>query len=302
MTQRKSKFGVFIAGLALIVVLGGCAGVSAPDTGQPQSSPFKHIHGLAVDGSAGYGLAATHAGLYRFSLTGTTALTPAQVGEPQGAIRDDFMGLTSFGGSLFASGHPHSAENASSPNLGLRLSRDAGVTWESVSGTSAADYHALTVGADDGGQEVIYGLDSGSNAISSSVDGGRSWMKGAALAALNIAADPALPKTVYATTQSGVQVSRDSAQSFALLPETPVLYLLTAIPDPSIGSLIGVDVDGTVWLKPATQPWKKTGKVTGKAHAIAFASTADPVLLVSDQSGIALSRDLGATWRVVVTP
>lgn len=309
MPHPKALFGALITGFTLIAVLGGCARASLPasNPGESQMSPFKHIHGLAFDSVAGYGLAATHEGLYRFSLTGTTAITPAKVGEPQGGIRDDFMGLTSFESTLYASGHPGSTHKSSGPNLGLRQSTNAGVSWSSVSETSTADYHALTVGKDDSGRAVIYGLDTAFAGISFSVNGGRRWTKGAALAARDIVADPTLAKTVYATTQSGLLVSRDLGHTFSPVPNAPMLYILAAVPNVAIGSLIGIDVEGTVWLKPsalpgAALPWQKTGTVTGQANAIAFSSTTDSELLVSDQSGIALSKNLGATWRVVVSP
>ncbi|MBC7517870.1 MAG: hypothetical protein H7248_03160 [Microbacteriaceae bacterium] len=304
MTQTKSRFVMLLTGVTVIAVLSGCVSISAPvaDPGHPAMSPFQHIHGLALDRDAGFGLVATHEGLFRFPITGAKALTPAEVGKPQGGIMDDFMGLTSIDGTLFASGHPHGEQATAGPNLGLRQSIDAGSTWSAVSATPTADYHALTVGKGDGGSPVIYGLDSGSEGISSSADGGRSWIPGAALAARNITADPNLPNTVYATTQTGVQISHDAGKTFVPVTGAPALYLLAAIPNPATGTLIGVDVDGTVWLKPATLPWKKTGSVSGQASAIAIAAGTDPKLLVSDDSGIAVSSDLGASWRLVVTP
>lgn len=302
MTHPRTLFGVVITGITLIVVLSGCLATSTTAADPPHPSPFKHVHGLALSDDASFGFAATHAGLYRFPLTGTAPMTPVQVGEPQGGVRDDFMGLTSFDGALLASGHPLVVSDPPGANLGLRQSTDAGVNWKSVSATSTADYHALTVGKDAGGRTVIYGLDSGSSTISSSVDGGRNWTNGAALAARDITADPAVPGTVYATTQSGVKISRDSGQSFDPLADTPALYFLEAVPNQSGATLVGIDIAGSVWAKITAQPWKKTGSIAGRAQAIALTATTDPVILVSDESGIATSRDFGATWRVVITP
>ncbi len=181
------------------------------------------------------------------------------------------MGITSFDGSLYASGHPNPSAADSGPNLGLLRSTDAGLSWTRASSTAAADYHSLTAGRSGSGMVVLHGLNSITSAIETSTDGGQSWTVGATLAARSLVAG------------------------------SPNLYLLTAVHDPSVGSLIGIAVDGAVWLKTPTENWTQTGTVTGPADAIAFGSTTTPVLLVSDQTGVSISHDLGTTWQLAVS-
>jgi photosystem II stability/assembly factor-like uncharacterized protein len=300
---KYRAFGVTALVLAGALTLAGCASASnsTPDTDPATSSAFEHIHGLAFDSGADYGLVATHDGLYRFPLATTNPVMPSQLDGPQGGLRSDFMGITSFDGSLYASGHPNASAADSGPNLGLLRSTDAGLSWTRASSTAAADYHSLTAGRGSSGTVVLHGLNSITSAIETSTDGGQSWTVGATLAARSLVADPAVPGRIYATTEKGLQRSDDNGQTFALIAGSPNLYLLTAIHDPSVGTLIGIAVNGAVWLKTPTENWTQTGTVTGPADAIAFGSTTTPILLVSDQTGVTISHDLGTTWQLAVS-
>jgi hypothetical protein len=301
--MKKRAAGIAAVALATTLTLAGCAvaSTSTPDTDPASSSTFGHIHGLAFGPGAEYGLIATHQGLYQFPLAVTSPVMPSQLDGPQGALRSDFMGVTSFGGSLYASGHPNPSSGESGPNLGLLRSTDGGLSWTQESPTAAADYHSLTAGRDSGGTVVLHGLNSATSAIETSTDGGQSWTVGATVAARSVVADPAVPGRIYATTQIGLQRSDNNGQTFAPIAGSPDLYLLAAIHDPSIGTLIGIAVDGGVWLKNPTGNWTQTGTVTGRADAITFGSTTSPLLLVSDQTGVTISHDLGATWQLAVS-
>jgi hypothetical protein len=169
--------GVTALVLAGAVTLAGCASASnpTPDTDPATSSAFEHIHGLAFDSGAGAGLVATHYGLYRFPLATTSPVMPSQLDGPQGGLRSDFMGITSFDGTLYASGHPNPSVADTGPNLGLLRSTDAGLSWTRFSSTAAVDYHSLTAGKDSSGTVVLHGLNSITSTIETSTDGGQSW-------------------------------------------------------------------------------------------------------------------------------
>ena len=117
-----------------------------------------------------------HGGLYRFPLATTNPVMPSQLDGPQGGLRSDFIGITSFGGSLYASGHPNPSAADSGPNLGLLRSTDAGLSWTRASSTAAADYHLLTAGRGGSGTVVLHGLNSITSTIETSTDGGQSWI------------------------------------------------------------------------------------------------------------------------------
>ena len=184
------------------------------------------------------------------------------------------------------------------PNLGLITNTDNASTRETISLRGRTDFHDLAV-AKDGNKTRIYGYDESAGTVSVSQDGGSTWAAGASLALRDLSADPSTPSTVYATTADGLAVSTDSAHTFTLVSGAPRLYLLDSLDDKA-GGLIGVAVDGTVWVQSGSKPWTSTEIVDGEAEALAYAATPVSRLVVANGRGIMVSDDLGKTWRDLV--
>lgn len=219
-----------------------------------------HLHGLHLDAN-GVVLAGTHTGLVEIAANGRTA----RVGDSD----DDFMGLTGAPGTdrLFASGHPGPSSSAPNP-LGLIDSTDGGRTWTPKSLSGEVDFHAL---ATDG--ELLVGFD-GVTGLLTSTDGGTNWTAGAPVAAAALAVTDA---GVWASTAAGLQHSTDGGRTFAVVPDAPLLALLSAAQD---GSLWGIDTAGTAWRSRTGQSWEQHA-VLGSVEAVlavdfdtAYAATA----------------------------
>ena len=164
-----------------------------------------HIHGIAADPADPQRLyLATHHGLYRAAPDGTA--------ERVSQHRDDLMGFTPHPadpGIFYASGHPERGGN-----LGFIVSTDRGVTWRQISPglRGPVDFHQMDVGRSD--PNVIYGTHGG---LQRSADGGKSWtMIGPAPEGLiDLAVAPESADTLYAATETGLLISRDSGRTWA---------------------------------------------------------------------------------------
>ncbi|GAA1219211.1 hypothetical protein GCM10009655_18400 [Rhodoglobus aureus] len=281
------------AGAILTVVgLAGCASPSSSET--PESAPaagsiFEGVHGLGIDSSENL-LVASHSGIYRVDATG-------ELSGPLGGEPFDAMGFTVAGDEYFVSGHPSAGSSTfEGPNLGLLSSADAGESWSSLSLAGATDFHALTVNQND--PERVYGLSSDGSPLLASEDGGVTWSKGANIQAYALVADPNTPERLFATTPEGMRVSDDAGQSFTALEGTPLLYLLAAVPNVP-GALVGVDVEGAVWVRPAEDAqWSDRGTVEGTAYAIAVGADGERIALIDDR-GLVESFDGGESWTVL---
>ncbi|TFB56389.1 F510_1955 family glycosylhydrolase [Cryobacterium tagatosivorans] len=302
-TRNAPRFraAVFTA-VAVASTLTGC---SVPtDTGQEPAAEsgnaFGHVHGIGISPATGAAFAATHAGVFELPPLDADTVRAGDLEGPIAGRAQDTMGFTMSGDTMFGSGHPDPAEGPvlSPPNLGLITSRDNASTWEAISLRGRTDFHDLAV-AQDGNKTRIYGYDESAGTVSISQDGGSTWAARASLALRDLSVDPTMPSTVYATTADGLAVSTDSAQTFALVPGAPPLYLLDSLDDKA-GGLIGVTVDGTVWLQSGTEPWTSTGSVEGETEALTYAATPVSRLVVANGRGIMASDDLGKTWRDLV--
>ncbi|MCU1424508.1 MAG: hypothetical protein JWM51_799 [Microbacteriaceae bacterium] len=297
------EVGVVAATAAAAVLVAGCS-AGTPNSVPTELTPmtaFEHVHGIDVDTATGTGYIATHKGLFLLPPLEGDAVTAEELGDPLGGVVQDLMGFTVEGGTLYASGHPEAGaeERTGGPNLGLISSTDA-ETWHSISLGGEVDFHDLDViPADE--DPVIYGFDSGAGRISVSTDGGATWKQGAEIAIRDLSADPAVPGTVYATTAEGLVLSVDYAATFTALPDTPPLFLVDAMGDTSLDSLVGVDVDGRVWAATGAGSWRVTGTVSGQAQALTFVAGPDPALIVVDDRGVVVSPDMGTTWRTLVS-
>jgi len=301
--RGASRGGAISTGLLLLTFLAGCATVSTVTSSAPPAAPasrFGHVHGVGFDETSDAVYIATHTGLYTVSGSLSSPKESASLGGPIAGLRQDNMGFAIDGERIYASGHPDPTVS-SDANLGLVSSTDQGKSWSAVSLKGTTDFHDLEISHSGQGPTTIYGFDSADAVIRVSRDGGSTWTSGAALAMRDMAADPALPGTIYATTSDGLKVSDDYAASFELSPGAPALYLIAAAGSDAQPQLVGIDAAGVVWKKSAKIPWRATGAVTGTADALALFVGTTSTLVVADQRGIVASSDFGATWRILVT-
>nr|WP_133963471.1 hypothetical protein [Rathayibacter sp. PhB151] len=234
------------------------------------------------------------------SLPGTYPAADATAGStgPIGGRAQDTMGFTiTPEGMFYASGHPDPADTtAPGPNLGLIRSTDAAATWDPLSLSGETDFHDLATVALDPSRTRVYGYDASAATIRRSDDSGTSWTSTAQLALRDLSADPKRPDRVFATTETGLQVSDDAGITFQPVPGAPALYLVESS---ASGELVGVDVDGTVWTGNADGSWESHGALTGTPEAFAIVDGKERWVLAADDRGIVASRDYGLTWTVL---
>lgn len=279
--SRTTHVGTVALGIAATVLLGGCASGTDTATG-PAGLPYEHVHGLGIDPADETVYVATHDGLFR-SDAGTGGLQRAD------STGRDLMGFTITGpGAFLSSGHPGPGEQVANP-LGVVSSTDAGATWTALGLVGEVDFHALeTVPG------IVYGYDATNQVLRASTDGGASWDTRAALAALDIAADPADPAVVLATVQGGVAASNDGGRSFTP-PAGPALAYLSWAPG---GALYGIGLDGALFTRDTAGPdWQQIGVVPGgRPQALTATGT---TLLAATAEGVYRSDDNGTTFRPI---
>lgn len=294
-------------GIASIVAvtLAGCA-PAATTPATPALVSLGHIHGLGVDPANGTLFVATHHGVWQLDSgyldRGPSSVAPQQVA----GLSQDTMGFTIAGPDLmFASGHPDPANNLdqSPPNLGLIESRDGASSWKTVSLAGETDFHDLVTAPlkGDGLQLRIYGYDAGGQRVLASDDSGVTWQDRAAIVLRKLAVNKFDSDVVYATTQSGLQVSRDAARTFAPVPGAPQLFLIDTV-NTSAGSFVGVSVDDVIWTTgDGASTWQRHGKFSSPPEAMAYVPDAEnPWILASDSRGVVATADYGETWIILI--
>jgi len=264
---------------------------------------LEHVHGLGWDPATGLTYAAAHSGVWVIPTDTLPDTYPAAntADAGTGPIADraqDTMGFTiTPEGVFYASGHPDPADTtAPGPNLGLIRSTDAAATWEPLSLSGDTDFHDLATVALTDSVTRVYGYDASNATIRRSDDSGVSWTSTAQLALRDMSADPERPDRVFATTETGLQVSDDAGITFQPVPDAPALYLVESS---AAGALVGVDVDGTVWTGSADGGWESHGTLTGTPEAFAIVDGEEKWVLAADDRGIVASRDYGLTWTVL---
>ena len=286
---------------ALGAAISGCslvAGVPATGPVEGPASAIGHIHGLGVDPDDGDLFVATHTGVYRHPAGEGGGISELE--GPIGGNEQDTMGFTMVDGVMFGSGHPDPAgPDAELAALGLIVSTDQAETWDRVSLAGKADFHdiASVQNVDDG--HDVYAYDGAAGAVRISSDSGKTWLTGANILARDLTFDT-VSSTLYATLEDGVTLSTDHGITFTADTGAPALYLVEALNDGS-GRLVGVDLDGSVWLGAAGEPWKVTGTVTGTVEALTYSNTPNPLLVVADARGVSTSDDFGTNWDTVLT-
>jgi hypothetical protein len=273
---------VLLAALWLVAtaVIAGCGGGSdAADQAAAEAGP-EHVHGLGVNSADGALYVATHTGLFRMERNSDEM---ARVGDRL----QDTMGFAVVGPDRFVgSGHPDLRDDLP-PLLGLIASDDAGSSWETVSLTGEADFHALLA---DG--ERIIGYDSSGDRVMASRDGGATWRETPAPAAIaDIAADPAASARLLATSEAGVLASRDSGASWRVVGGDAVLLAW-----PTRDALYGFTSFGDVRLsRDGGRTWSDRGKLPGAPAAVT--EDGDRLIVALHDGGFASSADGGRTWQ-----
>ena len=275
LTRRRGYLGA-----AAVLLLTSACSSNGSETGARTFEP-EHIHGLALDDDTGRLLVATHDGLFEVSSDGKPS--------PVGDVTTDLMGFTGApDGEFLASGHPGEGEGEGGPaSLGLVTSSDGGASFEGVSLSGQADFHALDVTP-----TTVYGVDAGTRLLRSK-DAGATWTEiPLPQPVADIAADPA-SDVLLATSQAGLLSSDNAGESFTQVPEAPILQLVDWADD---GSLVGVDPAGQVYSADAPGSWTKAAQL---APAQAITTAPGGIVYVATASELLRSEDHGASFATV---
>lgn len=267
----------------LLTPLIGLAACSGPADVEPgRSLDVTHVHGLAVDpADPGRVYVATHEGFGVWSEAGVERVSESTA---------DFMGFTvGPDGTFYGSGHPGRGE-AGPSSVGLIRSTDGGRSWEPVSLSGEADFHALA--ADEDG---VVGYDANTGQLRLSPDG-QSWEDvRAPLGFLDLAADPGSSRVLGTNGQGVLVLSEDGGRTFEPVPDAPRLLLVDFFTD---GAILGVAADGALRVGLADGSWEVAGARAGE-ELQAMTVGPDDTVWVLDGAGLRRSVDRGRTLEVV---
>ena len=277
-------------GLALSLIALGVAGCGGDDAGAGEEGTAGaergHVHGLGVNPADDSLFIATHSGLFRSKAGEETA-------ERVGGSLQDTMGFTVVGPDAFlGSGHPGPGEDGP-PLLGLIRSADAGQSWEPVSLSGEADFHAL-----EADRDRVYGVDSASGRLMISADAGETWEEREPPGGvLDIALHPSDPDRLAAASESGVQLSEDGGGSWR-----PVGGEIGFIAWPAEDRLYLVGASGAVQVSSDLgRSWDERGSIGGQPAAL-IATSEEELYAALPDGTIQQSTDGGGTWTVRATP
>ena len=281
--QPRVVLTAVAAGAALLLTSCGTSDSPAPP-GAPnaaEETALGHVHGLGVDPAGGTLYVASHFGVFRVADDGTR--------ERVADRWQDTMGFAVVGpGHFLGSGHPDMRERLPA-SLGLIESTDGAETWDTVSLLGDADLHAIEPAGDR-----IYAYDSVSGSLLTTIDR-KNWTTISTQPIYDLAANPADPDTVYATTDRGVLVRSTTSQQPRLVPDAPALTAIDWQPD---GPLVGIAADGTVMTSSDTEQWQEAGQLDGPAEAL---DAVDGRWHAATESGVYESTDDGHTWLPLIS-
>jgi hypothetical protein len=286
--RASRRLGALGAAAAGALVLAGCGTEDEAAAGDTHSHEdgaahasgeevtLEHVHGLGVDPADDALYAGTHYGLVRIPADGELTRIADRV--------QDFMGFTVVGPEHYlASGHPGAGQDGPG-NLGLIETTDGGRTWTTLSLAGQADFHAL-----DAADGTIYGYSGGRLLVS---EDGENWADRGDMRIADLAADPADPRRVLATTERGLMVSEDAGANFAAVPDAPLLVLVDITADGAQAA--GVAPDGTVFTSAdAGQTWAEVGNLAGAPEAMTVDGNE---VYVAVDGAVLASTDGGATF------
>ncbi|PPF15239.1 hypothetical protein C5C94_08120 [Rathayibacter sp. AY1C3] len=307
-SRRTRRLAVIVGAAVTVALLTGCVSSGRVETGALVAAPagLEHVHGLGWDPVTGLTYAAAHSGVWVIptdTLPDTYPASPTPTddeagGGPVAGRAQDTMGFTiTPEGVFYASGHPDPADrSAPGPNLGLIRSIDAAATWEPVSLSGETDFHDLATVALTDAATRVYGYDASRGVILRSDDSGAAWTPSAQLPLRDLTVDPERPDRVFATTETGLQVSEVAAVTFRPVSGAPALFLVDGSAG---GQLVGVDVDGTLWTGTLEGSWQSHGTLEGQPEAFALVDGEEQWVLAADERGVVASGDYGRTWTVL---
>ncbi|MFI6428603.1 F510_1955 family glycosylhydrolase [Promicromonospora sp. NPDC050880] len=278
---RRSSFVMFGAGtLAIGLVVAALTLLRTNEEGPTDaggtSAEMEHIHGIGVDPGDGTVYAGTHYGLFRIADGTATRVSEVQ----------DYMGFTVAGpGHFLASGHPGEGQDGPS-SVGLIESTDGGETWETLSLSGEADFHALEYRHDR-----VYGLNSMTGQLLTSTDK-QTWDMLSQTAIADFAVNPDDPDVLVTTTEQGLTRSDDGGATFELVTSAPVMVFVSWADD---GALAGVTPDGVVYTAqdPAAE-WTKQAGLDGQPEALTVESATE--IYAATNGTVLASTDGGATF------
>lgn len=282
--ERRRAVLAFLATVIVLVAVAVFLLTRGEDgTGQQADTAgagMAHVHALGVDPQDGALYAGTHYGLFRVPDQGTATLIADRV--------QDFMGFTVVGPNQYlASGHPGEGQDGPS-SLGLIESVDGGQTWRTLSLAGEADFHAL-----EARHGRVYGLNSMTGALMVSEDR-QTWETRSQTPMADFAISPDDPDVLLATTQPGVARSEDGGRSFTVVPDAPILLLLSWAED---GTIVGADPDGTVHASTDDGlTWDQRGDLGAAPEALT--ATGDNEVYAAIDEAILYSDDGGRTFAV----
>lgn len=266
---------------ATAVVLAACSGNSDQGAPDDESPAMEHIHGLGVDPADGTVFAGTHYGLFRIDSEGRATRVADRV--------QDFMGFTVAGPHEFlASGHP--GEGQSGPGaVGLIESTDAGETWQQLSLSGEADFHALEYQ-----HGKVYGLNAMTGQLLVSSDM-KNWQELTSAPIADFAVSPEDADTLVATTQEGLALTTDAGETFDLVEGAPLMVFVGWADD---GTLAGVTPEGVVYTSTdPTGRWAVRGSLAGQPEA--FTIEAADEMYAAANATVLRSTDGGNTFTAL---
>lgn len=275
---------VLILSATTVLAVGACATPTRESTSAPEGADpgIEHVHGLGVDPADGVLYAATHYGLFQLPEDGDAVRVADRY--------QDTMGFTVAGPNTFlGSGHPDFVADPDLPTLlGLIRSDDAGESWEIVSLSGEADFHALHAA-----HGFVYGWDSGTGRFMVSADDGVSWDVRSTLDMFDFAVSPTDPESLLATTTEGTARSSDGGRTWQPIVGAPPLAVLSWT---SQDSVFGVTTGGMVQhSEDGGETWEKRGDVGGQPEALLVDERRGELILYVGVSGrgILVSADGG---------
>ncbi len=247
-----------------------------------------HGHGLAVDpNNSDLLYIATHHGL----LVLKNEKDLFQVGKKQ----DDYMGFSpnaTDSSVFYSSGHPES-----DGNIGFQKSDDGGFTWKHISNglNGPVDFHAMAVSPVD--SNVVYGWFQGDLQVTE--DGGSTWKKYQThFPVVNLAADTANAKIVYASSPLGLYKSNDGGITWVRLFEG---FVATAAVNPKNQRVLSLSEKyGLAESSDGGSTWKSTSeKFSGETPLFItfYRGNPDLVYLLTERNSLYKSADGGTTWK-----
>lgn len=299
--SSKNRLIIIGVGIAIIVVIIG-VGVNMqnptyPQTNEPRTVFWRHVHGLGIDPSDRNILyIATHGDFYQ-SVNGGL---PIKVDKE----RADYMAFNApptTGTPLYASGHP-----STGGNTGLIKSIDGGKTWESVAKVldPPVDFHAMAVSKSD--PNIIIGFDSGGRGLFKTTDSGKTWetlQYPEYISALAIS--PHDPQIIFVGTGKGIFQSSDDAKNWIQIEEYKGILVL----------VLTFDEDGTLYASTSTfglsrshdlgKTWEKIKGPDLTITSIAVDSQ-NKIIYVAGYAPegyqeVFKSSDDGTSWKIIGT-